>query len=75
MTIKIIAPVIWLDQKLFKYYSNRISRDEKSFRAVSESDWRKLMKLVRTVEGNAHGKYKSINDIYDALEALQEKKK
>ena len=75
MTIKIKAPVIWLDADSFKSaLSVRVCLTEQKYRAVSESDWRKLMKLVRTVEGYCNGKY-LLNDVYDALEALQEKKK
>ena len=75
MTIKLKAPVIWLEEAdLRGFMSKRLTERERKYRVVSESDWRKLMKLVRTVEGNAHGKYKSINDIYDALEALEKKK-
>ena len=66
MTIKIKTERV-------RIWCSDLARD-KHQRIVSESDWRKLMKLVRTVEGNAHGKYKSINDIYDALEALEKKK-
>ena len=75
MTIKIKAPVIWLEEAdLRGFLSKRCSVSENKYRIVRESDWRKLMKLVRAVEGYCDGRY-LLNDVYDALEALQEKKK
>ena len=75
MSIKIKAPVIWLEEAdLRGFMSKRLTERERKYRVVSESDWRKLMNLVRTVEGYCDGRY-LLNDVYDALEALQEKKK
>ena len=74
MTIKIKASVIWLDHRNFNYYSNRISRDEKSFRAVSESDWRKLMRLVKVVDEHDHADPSKVCGICEALAALEKKK-
>ena len=73
MTIKLKAPRMW------RCPSGRLSRislwkGDRRVRIVRESDWRKLMKLVRAVEGYCNGRY-LLNDVYDALEALQEKKK
>lgn len=67
MTIKIKAPVIWLDDM-----SKRLTQREKKYRAVPESDWRKLMRLVRTVEG--YPKSTSVCEICEALAALEKKK-
>lgn len=69
MTIKIKAPVIWLDDM-----SKRLTQREKKYRAVPESDWRKLMRLVKVVEGHCSGTY-HLPGICEALEALKEKGK
>jgi hypothetical protein len=42
-------------------------------RAVLESDWRKLMKLVKAVENHCNSSV-SVSDICEALEALEKKK-
>jgi hypothetical protein len=41
-------------------------------RAVLESDWRKLMKLVKAAE--IHSCFEHDSEVYDALEALEKKK-
>ena len=70
MTIKIKAPVIWLrEADLHGFLSERCSVSENKYRIVSESDWRKLMKLVKAVE-----KYNDHYAIYEALVALEKKK-
>lgn len=75
MTIKIKAPVIWLDEShLHGFLSKRCDEYEKRYRAVSESDWRKLMKLVKAMEGHCSGTF-CLPDICEALEALKEKVK
>ena len=73
MTIKIKAPRMW------QYPNGMVLENSRwvgewRVRIVSESDWRKLMALVKAVEGHATGRYTSLNDIYDALEALGKKK-
>lgn len=73
MTIKIKAPVIWLDADSIKSgLSVRVCLTEHKYRAVSESDWRKLMRLVREVEDTPE-KFMTIY-VRDALAALEPKK-
>jgi len=48
-------------------------RNDKPYLAVLVSDWRKLMRLVKALEGNAIGRT-AMNEVYDALEALEKKK-
>ena len=78
MTIKIKAPVVWLEEAdVFGIMSSRLNEREKKFRVVSESDWRKLMKLVMAVDD-----FNRVDDwrrsrwavVVDALEALEKKK-
>lgn len=70
MTIKIKAPVMW------QYPSGQLSKvslweGERRVRIVSESDWRKLMKLMRSLE-----KHEDDGNFWCAeLDALKEKKK
>lgn len=72
MTIKIKAPVIWLEADIFEASpSVRVDVSEKRYRAVSESDWRKLMRLVRAVEACD----KVPLDVCRAIVAMKEKKK
>jgi hypothetical protein len=76
MTIKIRAPKAW------EYPDGTVSKQsiwdgERRVRIVRESDWRKLMKLVKAVEAHS---YDNGNtglhwwDAVDALEALEKKK-
>lgn len=51
MTIKIKAPVIWLDEDFAQSgMTVRCSLTEKKYRVVSDADWRKLMKRLKTCE-------------------------
>ena len=70
MTIKLKAPVIWLDEAdLRGFLSKRLTERERRYRIVSESDWRKLMKLVKAVECPDTN-----TSVRDALAALEKKK-
>jgi hypothetical protein len=70
MTIKIKAPVVWLEEAdVFGIMSSRLNEREKKFRVVSESDWRKLMALVKAAE-----KFNEHHMIYEALKSLEKKK-
>lgn len=74
MTIKIKAPIVMLTQNdVDIYLRHRGWLSQKQFRAVRESDWRKLMKLVRAVEGHCSGTYHLLG-ICEALAALEKKK-
>ena len=71
MTIKIKAERAW------EYPNGRVSKQsnwigEWRVRIVRESDWRKLMKLVRVVESSPARSM--IGDVREALEALEKKK-
>jgi hypothetical protein len=71
MTIKIKAERAW------EYPNGRVSkrshlRGEWRVRIVRESDWRKLMKLVRAAE--IHSCFEHDSEVYDALNALEKKK-
>lgn len=73
MTIKIKAPIVMLTQDdVDIHLRHRGWLSEKQFRAVSESDWRKLMRLVREVE---HYERMTGEHFFDALAALKEKGK
>ena len=75
MTIKIKTTVIWMRESYLRCFLNkRLNNEQKQYRAVSESDWRKLMKLVKVVEGHCSGTY-HLPGICEALAALKEKKK
>ena len=68
MTIKIKAPRMW------QYPNGMVLKESRWFgewrvRIVRESDWRKLMKLVKAVE-----KFNEHHMIYEALVALEKKK-
>lgn len=70
MTIKLKAPVIWLDEAdLRGFLSKRCTVSERKYRIVTDSDWRKLMKLVKAVECPDTN-----TSIRDALVALEKKK-
>jgi len=73
MTIKIKAPKAWLLEDDFRFYGNRVSSEEQSYRIVRESDWRKLMALVKAMETHCNGSV-AVCDICEALEALEKKK-
>ena len=74
MTIKIKAPIVMLTQNdVDIYLRHRGWLSQKQFRAVSESDWRKLMKLVKAAE--IHSCFEHDSEVYDALKALKEKGK
>lgn len=70
MTIKIEAPVIWLDDM-----SSQLTQRVKKYRAVPESDWRKLMKLVKAADEYEHAYPSEVCGICEALAALKEKGK
>jgi hypothetical protein len=72
MTIKIKAPRAW------EYPDGTVSKQsiwdgERRVRIVRESDWRKLMKLVKAMEAHCNSSV-SVSDICEALEALEKKK-
>jgi hypothetical protein len=72
VTIKIKAPRAW------EYPNGRVSKQsnwtgEWRVRIVRESDWRKLMRLVKAVENHCAGTV-AVYDICDALDALEKKK-
>ena len=51
MTIKIKAPVIWLEEAdLRGFMTKRLTERERKYRIVSDSDWRKLMALVQAAD-------------------------
>ena len=53
MTIKIKAPVIWLEEAdliLHAFLSMRLTERERKSRIVSDSDWRKLIALVKALD-------------------------
>jgi hypothetical protein len=72
MTIKIKAPFVWVNP-LFTIYQSKDTRGQQNYRLVRESDWRKLMRLVKAVQI-----YDQTNrdyaDVMDALNALEKKK-
>lgn len=75
MTIKIKAPRAWANDKYPGITSDRKCHEDYPARIVHESDWRKLMKLIRAVEdfnGNPDALW---DDVEAALDALKEKKK
>ena len=72
MSIKIKAPIVMLTQNdVDIHLRHRGWLSQKQFRAVRESDWRKLMKLVREVEAAEI----MPTPLWDALQALKEKGK
>ena len=82
MTIKIKAPIILLTDDDFRehvtiYLAERVSHEEKKYRVVAESDWRKLMRLVKACEAHAADE-ENIGlhwmDAVAALDALEKKK-
>ena len=67
MTIKIKAPKAWGNDKYPGITSDRKEFEDYPVRIVRESDWRKLMKLMRMCE-----LYGDLPDgIYMALDALR----
>ena len=78
MTIKIKAPVIWLDKDdCIEFLSKRCSDRESKYRIVSESDWLKLMKLVKVLEAESWNTYRvwgALEELEKATEALEKKK-
>ena len=73
MTIKIKAPRMW------QYPSGKLSavsmwEGERRVRIVSESDWRKLLALVRAVDEHVCDRCSKPCDIREALNALEKKK-
>ena len=71
MSIKIKAPSVWVNP-LFTIYQSKDTCGQQNYRLVRESDWRKLMKLVRVVESSPARSM--IGDVREALEALEKKK-
>jgi hypothetical protein len=72
MTIKIRAPKAW------EYPDGTVSKQsiwdgERPVRIVRESDWRKLMALVKAVEAYCDDGL-DVSNLCDALEALEKKK-
>ena len=76
MTIKIKAPFVWVNP-LFTIYQSKDTCGQQNYRLVRESDWRKLMKLVKACEAHAADE-ENIGlhwmDAVAALEALEKKK-
>lgn len=72
MTIRIKAPRAWFDLSP-GYKFPKSSKYEIPYRIVRESDWRKLMKLVRAVEAAPF--VTVYPDVLDAIYALKEKAK
>ena len=78
MTIKIKAPKAWAYETLAGEVSSGTAHTKTDLacipvRIVRESDWRKLMKLVRAAE--IHSCFEHDSEVYDALKALKEKGK
>lgn len=75
MTIKIKAPKAWQWGDELTLGKSRQFPEDKSVRIVRESDWRKLMKLVRHADnwvfGDGTGAWGGMED---ALNALRGKK-
>jgi len=82
MTIKIKATKVWLRECDFRTYSIRVSSQEQSYRLVRESDWRKLMRLVKAADDHDCWpgecidalKPRDVCNIRKALSALEKKK-
>lgn len=83
MTIKIKAPKAYMSEwtvngKLMpceiSWYADNVESgiNKRAIRCVSESDWRKLMKLVKAAE--ALPNWTKSGDLYMALAALEKKK-
>jgi hypothetical protein len=73
MTIKIKAPRMW------QYPNGMVRKDSRwlgewRVRIVRESDWRKLMALVRAVDEHDHADPSKVCDICEALATLEKKK-
>jgi hypothetical protein len=84
MTIKIKAPRAYMSEwtvngKLMpceiSWRSKNVESgiNKRAVRCVSESDWRKLMALVKAMEAHCNGSV-AVADICEALEALEKKK-
>ena len=84
MTIKIKAPKAYMSRwtvngKLgpceISWYAENLGSgtNARAVRIVSESDWRKMMKLVRAVENHCTGSV-AVCDVCNALATLKEKK-
>jgi hypothetical protein len=77
MTIKIKAPVSWLPEEVANtYVCQRANDDCKKYRIVSESDWRKLVALVKAVDTYVHtdSSEPCWDAVVDALAAVRKKK-
>ena len=85
MTIKIKATRAYMSEwkvngKLMpceiSWYSNSVESgiNKRAVRIVRESDWRKLMALVRAVDEHDHADPSKVCDICEALAALEKKK-
>lgn len=81
MSIKIKAPFVWVNP-LFTIYQSKDTCGQQNYRLVRESDWRKLMRLVRAADDHVcwQGvctdalKPREVCDIRKALNALEKKK-
>jgi len=71
MSIKIKAPSVWVNP-LFTIYQSKDTCGQQNYRLVRESDWRKLMKLVRSAEIPSY--FERDSEVYAALKALETKK-
>lgn len=74
MTIKIKAPRAWTYPDLVGTWNHRFENCV-PIRIVRESDWRKLMKLVKVVDEHTHADPWKTCDICEALAALSKEKK
>jgi len=83
MTIKIKAPKAYMSEwtvngKLMpceiSWYADNVESglNKRVIRCVSESDWRKLMKLVKACE--VHSCFEHDSEVYDAIKELEKKK-
>ena len=75
MTIKVKAPrAWWSDQVGVSFAEPPKSYGAKTVRIVRESDWKKLMKLLRCVEDFNENSDRTWDEIEEALDALRGKK-
>ena len=73
MTIKIKARRAYSDRNLYRAQQYKEACTLVPVRIVRESDWRKLMALVKAAESYRDGAILSC-DVDEALEALEKKK-
>jgi hypothetical protein len=76
MTIKIKAPRAYSDRNLYRAQQYKEACTLVPVRIVRESDWRKLMKLVKAADGyrGGDGWFAQLDAIIVARDALEKKK-